>query len=179
MDDEQNLEFRKEDEKAINLVKSASKNLKDVKKRVLRNEKEAEKNLEKVRNDGLEEIKKAKLNLQSATAYKSSLTLKKRSLGLIPEPGKKKNSVKDGGRVDKPTGGRVVKPGGTGARVAKSGGTGGRVVKPQVFKSGKGDLRVKLDLNRKSGGDRSDKNEVCKYFARGFCKNNDWCYYTH
>ena len=88
MDNEQNLEFQKEDEKAINLVKSASKNLRDVKKRVLKNEKEAEKNLEKVRNDGLEEVKKAKLNLQSASAYKSSLTFKKRSLGLIPEPEK-------------------------------------------------------------------------------------------
>ena len=88
MDDELNLEFRKEDEKAINLVKSASKNLRNVKKRVLKNEKEAEKNLEKVRNDGLEEVKKAKLGLQSASAYKKSLTLKKRSLGLVPEPEK-------------------------------------------------------------------------------------------
>ena len=31
MDDEKNLEFQKEDEKAIILVKSASKNLRDVK----------------------------------------------------------------------------------------------------------------------------------------------------
>ena len=65
-----------------------------------------------------------------------------------------------GGRVVKPTKGRVVKPGGTGGRVVKSGGTGGRVVKPggQVIKSGSlDDLRVKLDFNRKSGGDPGDK----------------------
>ena len=81
-----------------------------------------------------------------------------------------KCSLKDGGRVVKPTGGRVVKPtegrsvkyGGTGGRVVKPGGTGGRVVKPggtrgQVVKSGRDDLRVKLNLNRKSGGDPRDK----------------------
>ena len=73
--------------------------------------------------------------------------------------------VKSGGREDKPggTGGHVakpgvrgVKPGGTGAHVAKPGvrgvNPGGRVVKP-----GRVDLRVKLDLNRKSGGDPGDK----------------------
>ena len=38
MDDDQNSEFQKEDEKAINLVKSASKNLRNVKKRVLKKE---------------------------------------------------------------------------------------------------------------------------------------------
>ena len=88
MDVQQNLELKNEEEKATNLVKSASKNLKDVKKIVMRKEKEAEKNLEKVRNEGLEEIRKAKLNLASASAYKSGLNLKKRSLGLIPEPEK-------------------------------------------------------------------------------------------
>ena len=88
MDVEQNSEFEEEEEKATNLVKSASKNLKDVKKKVLRKEKEAEKNLEKVKTDGLEEIKKAKLKLKSASAYKTALNLKKRSLGLAPEPEK-------------------------------------------------------------------------------------------
>ena len=65
-----------------------------------------------------------------------------------------------GGRVVKPTEGRSVKYGGTGGRVVKPGSTGGRVVKPggQVIKSGSlDDLRVKLDFNRKSGGDPSDK----------------------
>ena len=88
MDDEQNQELKKEEEKAIKLVKSASKNLKDVKKSVLRKEVEAEKILQKVKEDGLEEIKKAKLTLKSASAYKSSVTLKKRALGLAPEPEK-------------------------------------------------------------------------------------------
>ena len=88
MDDKQNQELKKEEEKAIKLVKSASKNLKDVKKSVLRKEEEAEKILQKVKEDGLEEIKKAKLNLKSASAYKSSVTLKKRALGLAPEPEK-------------------------------------------------------------------------------------------
>ena len=88
MDVEQNLKLEEEEEKATNQFKSASKNLKDVKKKVLRKEKEAEKNLEKVKNDGFEEIKKAKLNLASASAYKSSLNLKKRALGIVPEPKK-------------------------------------------------------------------------------------------
>ena len=88
MDVKQNSEFEEEEEKATNLVKSASKNLKDVKKKVLRKEKEAEKNLEKVKTDGLEEIKKAKLKVKSASAYKTALNLKKRSLGLAPEPEK-------------------------------------------------------------------------------------------
>ena len=87
MDVEQK-EIEEEEEKATNLFKSASKNLKDVKKRVLRNEKEAEKHLEKVKKDGLEEINKAKLKLKSASSYKTALNLKKRSLGLVPEPEK-------------------------------------------------------------------------------------------
>ena len=88
MDDEQNQELNREEEKAIKLFQSASKNLKDVKKSVLRKEKEAENFLEKVKKDGLEEIKKAKLNLKSASSYKTALNLKKRSLGLVPEPEK-------------------------------------------------------------------------------------------
>ena len=88
MDDEQNQEIKREEEKAINLVQSASKNLKDVKKSAMRKEKEAEEILEKVRKDGLEEVKKAKLNLKSASAYKSAVNLKKRALGLVPEPEK-------------------------------------------------------------------------------------------
>ena len=88
MDDEQNQEIKREEEKAIILVQSASKNLKDVKKSAMRKEKEAEEILEKVKKDGLEEVKKAKLNLKSASAYKSAVTLKKRALGLIPEPEK-------------------------------------------------------------------------------------------
>ena len=70
--------------------------------------------------------------------------------------------MKDGGGLVKPggSGGHVVKPGGRvvkpEGRVAKP---GGRVVKPggQVVKSGKRDLRVKLDFNRKSGGDPRDR----------------------
>ena len=88
MDDEQNQELKKEEEKAIKLVKSASKNLKDVKKSVLRKEKEAEKALQKVKKEGLEEVEKAKLNLQSASAYKSALKFRKRALGLVPKPEK-------------------------------------------------------------------------------------------
>ena len=60
--------------------------------------------------------------------------------------------MKDGGGLVKPggSGGRVVKPGG---RVVKSGFAGGQVVKS----GSSGDLRFKLDFNRKSGGDPGDK----------------------
>ena len=67
--------------------------------------------------------------------------------------------VKPGGHVDNPRG-QVAKPG------VRRVNPGGQVVKPgvrgvksggQVVKPGKGDLRVKLDLNRKYGGDPGDK----------------------
>ena len=67
--------------------------------------------------------------------------------------------VKPGGHVDNPRG-QVAKPGvrrfNPGGQVVKPGVRG---VKPggQVVKPGKGDLRVKLDLNRKSGDNRGDK----------------------
>ena len=75
----------KEEEMAIKLVKSASKELKAVEKRVAKKVQDAQNTLDAVEEEGRNEIAKSKLNLEAAFATKKAVKLRKRALGLVPE----------------------------------------------------------------------------------------------
>ena len=73
-----------EEELAIKLVKSASKELKAVEKLVAKKVKDAQNTLNAVEKEGEKEIDKSRLNLQAAFATKKAVKLRKRALGLVP-----------------------------------------------------------------------------------------------
>ena len=75
----------KEEEMAIKFLKSASKELKEVEKRVAKKVQDAQNTLDAVEKEGENEIAKSRLNLKAAFATKNAVKLRKRALGLVPE----------------------------------------------------------------------------------------------
>ena len=75
----------KEEEMAIKLLKSASKELKAVEKRVAKKVQDAKNTLAAVEKEGEKEIAKSRLNLKAAFATKNAVKLRKRALGLVAE----------------------------------------------------------------------------------------------